>query len=150
MNAVKSRGLLVVITVAMLMGASSVALAKTSVKGMKNCENALLERPKFKGLPMAAFSIRPGADKHHARFTVSWEGLKSAGHCKLTDKDKVENISVKSFHDGRKAKHNGGHPHDRDGFYYDTHIGKWRDPDGRVCHTCTPENGFPKPSHYRN
>lgn len=29
------------------------------------------------------------------------------------------------------------------GFYYDRHVGKWRDPDDEVCHTCTPENGFP-------
>lgn len=29
------------------------------------------------------------------------------------------------------------------GFYYDRHIAAWRDPDGQVCHTCTPENGFP-------
>jgi len=30
-----------------------------------------------------------------------------------------------------------------DGFYYDEHRGKWRDDRGEICHTCTPENGFP-------
>jgi hypothetical protein len=30
-----------------------------------------------------------------------------------------------------------------DGFYFDRHIGQWRDPDGEICHSCTPENGFP-------
>ena len=29
------------------------------------------------------------------------------------------------------------------GFYYDRHVGQWRDPEGEICHTCTPENGFP-------
>ena len=34
---------------------------------------------------------------------------------------------------------------EQDGFYYDTHVNKWRDPAGEVCNTCTPENGFPTP-----
>lgn len=42
------------------------------------------------------------------------------------------------------SKHAGGEL-EQDGFYYDKHVGKWRDPAGDVCHTCTPENGFPKP-----
>jgi len=32
---------------------------------------------------------------------------------------------------------------DYDGFYYDRGVHKWRDPDGVICHTCTPENGYP-------
>ena len=40
-----------------------------------------------------------------------------------------------------------GAPKDIDGFYYDRHMGQWRDPDGEVCHSCTPENGFPARQH---
>jgi len=29
-----------------------------------------------------------------------------------------------------------------DGFYFDRSINMWRDPDGVICHSCTPENGF--------
>ena len=40
----------------------------------------------------------------------------------------------------------GGGSNDRiygeGGFYFDRSVNQWRDPDGEVCHTCTPENGF--------
>jgi len=150
MKTVKSRGVLLALSAAILMGASSSILAETPVKGMKNCENALLGKEKFKGLPMAAFSVRPGRDDQHAHFTVRWDGLKADGHCIVDKHGKVNDVTIVNFDDGRKGNQKGGNPHDRGGFYYDTHMGKWRDPDGRVCHTCTPENGFPKPSHYRN
>lgn len=29
-----------------------------------------------------------------------------------------------------------------DGFYFDRNTNQWKDPDGEVCHTCTPDNGF--------
>jgi len=40
----------------------------------------------------------------------------------------------------------GGGSNDRiygeGGFYFDRGVNMWRDPDGEVCHSCTPENGF--------
>jgi hypothetical protein len=40
----------------------------------------------------------------------------------------------------------GGGSNDRiygeDGFYFDRSVNQWRDPDGEICHSCTPENGF--------
>ena len=42
-----------------------------------------------------------------------------------------------------------GESEDGHGFYYDRYIGKWRDPDGEVCHTCRPDNESPAPSDYR-
>ena len=30
-----------------------------------------------------------------------------------------------------------------DGFYFDRGANAWKDPSGEICHTCTPDNGFP-------
>ena len=29
------------------------------------------------------------------------------------------------------------------GFYFDRDANAWKDPSGEICHTCTPDNGFP-------
>ncbi len=79
------------------------------------------------------------------------DGLKADGHCQVSKQGMVKNVDIIKFHNNRKKydsdydKSEAGH-----GFYYDRYIGKWRDPDGEVCYTCTPENGFMAPAKYRN
>jgi hypothetical protein len=124
-----------------------------STSGMKACKMAVLEKSKFHDLPMAAVSVYPGKKQNRAHFTVRWDGLKADGHCKVNG-NYVEEVNVNKFHDGRSGNRdsdNWEHSGDLDGFYYDKHQGQWRDPHGRICHTCTPENGFPDHSrgyHY--
>ena len=128
----------------LLVGTSFNLMAASTVQ-MKACKMALLEEPKFQDLPMAASSVFQGKKENHARFTVRWEGLEANGNCKVSKDGYVKKVTIKHFHDGRRGekRNDGGTPADIDGFYYDKHVGKWRDPDGNVCHTCTPENGFP-------
>lgn len=118
---------------------------------MKACEIAVLEKPKFQDLPMAAVSVYPGKDAKHAHWSIRWEGLKAEGGCKIGKHGGIASVHVKQVHDNRGKHHDDRHKNDQDwqhgndlsGFYYDRHVNEWRDPGGRVCHTCTPENGFP-------
>ena len=134
----------------LLVSSSSFAV---SGAGMKACEMAILGKPKFHDLPMAAVSVYPGKRKNHAHFTVRWDGMKADGNCKLNG-DYVQQVNIKKYNDGRSGNSSGNdweNSGDLDGFYYDKHQGQWRDPSGRICHTCTPENGFPDRSrgyHY--
>lgn len=127
----------------LLLVAATSSASEVTVAQMKACKMAVLEKPKFHDLPMAAVSVYPGKKKHRAHFSVRWDGLKAEGFCKVRG-DHIEKVKVKKFHDGRKGNRDGDYESDEmDGFYWDRHVGKWRDPKGRICHTCTPENGFP-------
>jgi hypothetical protein len=134
------------VLVAAFLSSASVSVLAASNKQMRACRDALIDKKKFQDLPMAAFSVFPGNKQNRVHFTVRWEGLKADGHCQVSKHGEVKNVDIVKFHNNRK-KH--GSDYDKSaaghGFYYDRHIGKWRDPDGEVCHTCTPENGFPKP-----
>lgn len=146
-----SGGFVCGISAALLLMSGSASAA--TVAQMKACKMAVLEKPKFHDLPMAAVSVYPGKKKNRAHFSVRWDGLKADGHCKLGGYDQVEKVKVKSFHDGRTGNHDSDYNSEGlDGFYWDRHIGGWRDPKGRRCHTCTPENGFPdhSRSYYGN
>jgi hypothetical protein len=130
------------IATAMILTVTSINAA--TVSQMKACKIAVLEQSKFHDLPMAAVSVYPGKKKNHAHFSVRWDGLKAEGNCKVSGNSYVEKVKIKNFHDGRSGNSGSGYnSQGLDGFYWDRHIGKWRDPNGRVCHTCTPENGFP-------
>ena len=117
---------------------------------MNACKSAVLNKPKFHDLPMAAISLRPGENENHVRFSVRWEGTTGHGNCKVSNDGYVEHVKIQEFHEAQ-AQHyrsNTGVPNDDiDGFYYDRHSGQWRDPGGEVCHSCTPENGFPARQH---
>ena len=153
MKKIVSRSLLLGFPCAMLLAASFTIMA-ASVAQMKACEMAVLNKPKFHDLPMAAVSVYPGNKDNHVHFTVRWDGLKADGNCKVDKDDYVEKVNIKQFHDGRQGNSeadNWKNTNDLDGFYYDRHTGKWRDPSGRTCHTCTPDNGFPDHSrHYHD
>jgi len=148
MNKIITRSLLLACSSAMLMTSSTVFAA--TVAQMKACKNAVLDQSKFDGLPMAAVSVYPGRKSNHAHFTVRWEGLKADGHCKVSGYDHVKKVKIKEFHDGRHGNTKNYQSEDIVGFYWDRHIGQWRDPNGGACHTCTPENGFPNHSDYRH
>ena len=102
-------------------------------------------------LPMAAFSVYPGNKENRVHFTVRRDVLMADGRCQVSRQGIVKNVDIIKFHNNRKKhdsdydKSQAGH-----GFYYDRHIGKWRDPDGEVCYSCTPENGFMVPAKYRS
>jgi hypothetical protein len=131
---------------AVFLSSASLSVLAASNKQMRACRDALIDKKKFQDLPMAAFSVFPGNKQNRVHFTVRWEGLKADGHCQVSKRGEVKNVDIVKFHNNRK-KHDSGYDKSAagHGFYYDRHIGKWRDPDGEVCHTCTPENGFPKP-----
>ena len=102
-------------------------------------------------LPMAAFSVYPANKENCVHFTVCRDVLMADGRCQVSRQGIVKNVDIIKFHNNRKKhdsdddKSEAGH-----GFYYDRHIGKWRDPDGEVCYSCTPENGFMVPAKYRS
>lgn len=129
---------------------SSDSVAATGAE-MKACEIAVLEKPRFQDLPMAAVSVYPGKDAKHAHWSIRWDGLKAEGGCKIGKHGGIASVHVKQIQDNRGKHHDDRHKNDKDwensndldGFYYDRHVNEWRDPGGRVCHTCTPENGFP-------
>ncbi|MEH6583218.1 MAG: hypothetical protein V7754_14850 [Halioglobus sp.] len=97
----------------------------------------------FQHLPMAAFSVN-GTHHHNILWNIHWNGQTANGSCKFHDGrfGKVE-IHTHLKH-ASKQKHGNKYKGAYGGFYYDRHVGQWRDPDGHVCHTCTPENGFPR------
>ena len=133
---------------ALLLAFSGSSMA-TTVAQMKACKMAVLEQSKFHDLPMAAVSVYPGKKQNRAHFSVRWEGLKAEGNCKVSGDNYVEKVKIKKYHDGRYNDRDKGYDSEgMEGFYFDRHVGKWRDPKGRVCHTCTPDNGFP--DHSRN
>ena len=136
---------------------SSLSSSYNQTAKMKACKIAVLNKSKFEGLPMAAVSVRSGKNSKHINFSVRWEGTTGHGDCKVSDNGHVKHVNIKKYHKGKKKHHHHGKhhhhkdsssvPHDIDGFYYDRHLGQWRDPSGKVCHSCTPENGFPDRQH---
>ena len=143
-----SQKIMLLCSTALLLSYNS-AIAATGAE-MKACEIAVLEKPKFQDLPMAAVSVYPGKDAKHAHWSIRWEGLKAEGGCKIGKKGNIASVHVKQMHDSRGKHQNDRREHDKNwevdndlsGFYYDRHVNEWRDPQGRICHTCTPENGF--------
>jgi len=154
MNKKKALYLYLAVGGAVLATTSINALANASAnQRMESCKIAVLDKSEFRDLPMAAVSVFHGKDKKHPTFTVRWDGLKANGKCKVGDENRVRNVHIDQIHDGR----HGGRPsnswndsNNDEGFYYDNHIGKWRDPEGRTCHTCTPDNGFPRGGYRYN
>jgi len=113
---------------------------------LEACKEAVLGESEFQDLPRAAVSVHPGSNSHHISFSVRWEGTTGHGNCKVSSNGYVEHVKITKYHQGQTNHHQGGSgvPQDIDGFYYDRDSGLWRDSsDGRACHTCTPENGFP-------
>jgi hypothetical protein len=109
---------------------------------LRACRDAVQEQSEYRDLPNAAFSVYPGTHEHgNVDWSVVWDGLQAHGTCKVKDSGTVKHVKTLGSK-GKNQKHKtgaGGY----DGFYYDRHQGKWRDPEGNVCYTCTPENGFP-------
>ena len=105
------------------------AIAATGAE-MKACEIAVLEKPKFQDLPMAAVSVYPGKDAKHAHWSIRWEGLKAEGGCKIGKKGNIASVHVKQMHDSRGKHQNDRREHDKNwevdndlsGFYYDRHV----------------------------
>jgi len=137
----KKRGLLkfgvVLIT---LIGTSVTAFAI----GERACKNEVAGV--FSSASMADISVAPSVQARHGALRVDWAVSTSSesarGFCKVTQGGDV--VRVKTQHHKTYRKRNN----DRyDGFYYDEHIGRWRDNNGEICHTCTPDNGFPAHGH---
>jgi hypothetical protein len=108
--------------------------------GEKACENEVAGL--FPGASMADITATPAVPTKHGTLRVDWavqtENETARGFCKVTRGGDVVRVKTK-YH--KKYKQSGNDSYD--GFYYDEHIGKWRDNSGEVCHTCTPDNGFP-------
>jgi hypothetical protein len=121
-----------------------VTAAEDNVERKQQCKMAVMtETREFETIPMVAFSLN---GHHHSNilWTVHWDGQSATGSCKYHD-GKFKGVEVhhhlKLSHQQKQSQHYKGQ---YGGFYYERHVGKWRDPDGRICNTCTPENGFPK------
>ena len=132
-----------ILAVAALLAVSSVASASEHAARQQQCKMAVMTHTKeFEAVPMAAFSLN-GHHKHNLLWTVHWDGQTANGSCKYHDGEfkgvEVHN-HLKHAHKHKKSdKYKGKYG----GFYFDRHVGQWRDPDGNACATCTPENGFP-------
>jgi enolase len=130
-----------------LVAACSVAVAAHASRDSDHaalCKNAVMTQTReFQDIPMAAFS-QSGHHHHNLLWTIHWDGNTANGSCKFHDghfKGVEIHTHLKHARHQKKSDHYKGQ---YGGFYYDRHIGQWRDPDGHVCHTCTTENGFPK------
>lgn len=146
-----TKSILITLASVALLSISGTALAITNA-GLKACKMAVLEKSKFHDLPMAAVSVYPGNKSGKAHFSVRWDGLRAEGNCRVSG-SYVEKVKINEFHDGRTGnapKNKWESKDELDGFYWDRHVGMWRDPDGRKCHSCTPENGFPNKSKSMN
>lgn len=97
----------------------------------------------FPDASMADVVASPSVPIKHGALRVDWsvntENETARGFCKVTKGGDV--VRVKTLHHKAYKKHSNNDEYD--GFYYDEHRGKWRDDRGEICHTCTPENGFP-------
>lgn len=126
-----------------LLGATGSAYSAFEM-GPKACKNAVAER--FDQAVMADISVSRPSHKRHGEAKVDWsvsnESTSAMGYCKINRDGTVLKLKVEHH----KQYSNAGND-EQDGFYYDRHTHQWRDPDGEVCHSCTPENGFP--SHGR-
>ena len=143
------RSLVVGTALTALFGVSGSAFAL----GEKACKNSVGER--FTDATRADISVSASTPrKNHEGARVDWsvmtEKTSAMGHCRINKGGNVVKLKVdhhKKYHDSDSGGKSGSD--EQDGFYYDKHIGKWRDPAGETCHSCTPENGFPDHSASR-
>ena len=126
----------------LLMGTSQAMAASASQ--MKVCKPAILNEPQLRDFPMAAVSVRPGNKPNRVAFTIQWDGASGHGYCRVTPDGDVREIKLRSFHrgDGGDSHRDSGGYVEQDGFSRND-WGQWIDPAGEICHSCTPENGFP-------
>jgi hypothetical protein len=123
-------------TLTLLLGVSGSAFAI----GENACENEVAGL--FPSASMADITATPAVPMRHGALRVDWsvttDDETARGFCKVTKSGDV--VRVKTLHHKRYRQSNNDQ---YDGFYYDEHMGKWRDDNGDICHTCTPDNGFP-------
>lgn len=102
----------------------------------------------FPGASMADVVATPAVPIRGGALRVDWsvnlENETARGFCKVTKGGDV--VRVKTLHHKTYKKSSSNDEYD--GFYYDEHLGKWRDNSGEICHSCTPENGFPDHAAY--
>jgi len=116
-------------------------------QGPGACENAVGER--FTSASMADITASKAYHKNGSEARVDWsvttEDESAMGYCKVNRDGTVLRLKVehhKRYH--RRPQHEDV----IDGMYYDRHSRNWRMEDtDEVCHTCTPENGFPRHGH---
>lgn len=117
--------------------AGAFAYDETSAAQMKSCKNSVAH--KHTKPSMADISVSPKAGGKHNQALVAWtvdlDGYKTRGTCTLSDDGHALKIAT--------TEKVGGE-FDMEGFYYDRHAGKWRDPAGDIYHTRTPESGVPR------
>lgn len=136
------RALAFVVSLAVLALGSPAATADRLAEQVKECKKIVLkETPEFRRLPTTAISL----SKHNdgVKWIIHWDGDIANGVC-VFKKKQFKNLKIKN-HLRHQSKHsqNESYRGIYGGFYFDRHIGLWRDPDGLVCNTCTPRNGFP-------
>jgi hypothetical protein len=126
-----------------LLGATGSANAAFEM-GPKACKNAVAER--FDKAVMADISVSRPSHKKHGEAMVDWsvtnESTSAMGYCKINRDGTVLRLKVEHH-----KQYSNTNDDEMDGFYFDRHTGQWRDPAGEVCHSCTPENGFPRHGH---
>jgi hypothetical protein len=119
----------------------------TFEQGAVGCENAVAEQ--FPSASMADITASTPYHKSHSEARIDWsvttEDESAMGYCKVNRGGIVLRMKVehhKRYH--RRPQHEDV----IDGMYYDRHSRNWRMEDtDEVCHTCTPENGFPRHGH---
>ena len=136
MKQINCRSLVLGAALATLLGASGTAYAI----GEQACEAEITGM--FRGTSMADVVATRSVPMRNGGLRVDWsvntENETARGFCKVTKGGDV--VRVKTLYHKTYKKNNAN---DFDGFYYDEHLGQWRDDSGQICHTCTPDNGFP-------
>ena len=140
MKQINFRSLVLGAALATLLSASGTAYAI----GEQACESEVAGI--FPGASMADIVATPAVPMRHGALRVDWsvntENETARGFCKVTKGGDVVRVKTQSHKRYRESNND-----QYDGFYYDEYMGKWRDNNGEICHTCTPDNGFP--SHGR-
>jgi hypothetical protein len=123
---------------------SSNGIAAMDIEHAQRCKNIIMtETREFMDLPMAAFSVSEGR-KGQLDWSIHWDGMVAGGICNYEDQT-VQGVQIEYHLMHSSDQVNGeGYSGKYGGFYYDRHVGQWRDPDGAICHTCSPQNGFPE------
>jgi len=130
------------LALACLVVAMPAAAQDVTPQMMKTCHDSVWDQNEFKDIPNAGISIESGAVKDNGRIAVhwrvDWDNKHARGVCVLRPNGEL--LKFQTHANEADFEHGAGSD-----IYFDTRSRKWKTDDGQVCHTCTPENGFPTP-----
>jgi len=128
-----------------LLTAGTAQAAAASTSQLKACHDYVWQRKNFRDIPNAGISIQGseagGRGNAKVHWRVEWDNMHARGIC-VVDPD-LNVVDFERHIQEADWEHGAAAP---SGIYFDTRSRRWKTADGKVCNTCTPENGFKKPA----